>query len=113
MSSLDCLSEVTNQSLVGTVKKIVKTCTYNSKKVCYGIALKVSDVSCLFTTPVHGVYGTQYSDCGISNLLQRLHIMGDQMLQCFEVASGCNVVKFGKLFKRTREDITQCVIWVL
>ena len=76
MSSLNCLSEVTNQSLVGTVKKIVKTCTYNpKKKVYYGIALKVSDVSCLFTTPVHGVYGTQDLNSDISNLLQRFDII--------------------------------------
>ena len=59
---------------------------------------------------VHGVYGTQDPDLD-SNLFQRLDIMGHQMLQCFDAASGFNVVEFGK--KTKKRSYTVCCLATL
>ena len=52
------LETITNQSLVGAVRKIVKTATYDFRTKTYsGIALKIKDISSLFLSPVQGKYG--------------------------------------------------------
>ena len=104
------LETITNQSLVGAVRKIVKTATYDFRTKTYsGIALKIKDISSLFLLPVQGKYGVGPNKFSLSSLIDKLQTKGNELSEFFDRPTGFNVFQFGRVFKE-REGILGAVL---
>ena len=104
------LETITNQSLVGAVRKIVKTATYDFRTKTYsGIALKIKDISSLFLSPVQGKYGVGPNKSSLASLIDKLQTKGNELSEFFDRPTGFNVFQFGRLFKE-REGILDAVL---